>query len=130
MSSAPVLIDPVANFLNTLINGLTTKVAAPALEAALESQAPFLAAPVVKQLFEAAIGYLAGKISVVEQDGIIQLVFNIEQSDALYNLSQSLIALQNAQKSGDQNAISQATQDAANKWASIIHFSGVSPVQS
>ena len=62
-TTVPVPVDPVAVFFTNFINQLMTGVAAPAIEAAAEAQVPFLALPIVKQLFEAIVNELAGKLS-------------------------------------------------------------------
>ena len=129
-TTVPVPVDPVAVFFTNFINQLMTGVAAPAIEAAAEAQVPFLALPIVKQLFEAIVNALAGKLSILEQQGALMIIFQIEQASTLYKLTASLKAIQDAHASGDQNAIDQAKQDAINQWASTIHFPGVAPVQS
>lgn len=127
-STPPVAVDPVGAFAVSVISQLMDGVAAPLIEAAAETAEPELAWPIVKQIFEATVGYLAGKLSVMEQEGVLQLVFAIEEDSKLYSMGQALLVLQAANASGDPNAISKATQDAANQWGSTIHWPGVAPI--
>jgi hypothetical protein len=126
----PQAIDPIAKFFNTVISGLTTGLGAPVVEAAAEVEVPFLAEPIIKQLFEALVNYFAGKLSIVEQQGALQLVFAVEEGTKLYDLGQAMLALQQARAGGNPDAISAAQQNAVNQWGSAIHFSGIAPVQN
>lgn len=130
MSSAPQTTDQLAALINIILNGLTTGVAAPAIETTAEAEAPVLAAPVIKQIFEDVINYLAGKLSIAEQTGALEIVFSVQEDSRLYALGKALLALQAAQKQGDPNAISSATNAAVNQWGSIIHWPGLAPVSS
>ncbi|MGZ6468425.1 MAG: hypothetical protein ACXWQJ_14090 [Bdellovibrionota bacterium] len=129
-TSSPRDIDPVAAFLNTLISGLTTGVEVPLIEGAAESQVPFLALPIVKQLFEYIVEYAAGKLSIAEQQGVLVIVFNVEMDSKLHGVMRSALDLQNARKSGDQNAIDAAKQKAIDQWGNLIHFGGIAPVHN
>ncbi len=112
-----------------IIAGLTNNVEAPAIDAAAEGAEPFLAWPVIKQVFEAVVSDLTGQMAIVEEQGILKIVFELQADSRLATLASSALALNKAQQSGDANAISQATQDAANDWCSIIHNPGIAPFQ-
>lgn len=126
----PRAVDPFAAFLNLVINGLITGVAAPTLEAAAEAQVPILAAPIIKQIFEDIVGYVAGKISVTEQQGVLTIVFDVEKDSKLYALAGAALALKQAQDSGDQHAIDEAKQKAIEGWGNLVHWGGVASVKS
>ena len=123
-------IDTLANTIVQIIAGLTNNVEAPAIDAAAEGAEPFLAWPVVKQVFEAVVSDLTGQMAIVEEQGILKVVFELQADSRLATLASTALALNKAQQSGDANAISQATQDAANAWGSIIHNPGIAPVES
>jgi hypothetical protein len=129
--SATVLpTDQLAATIVSIISQITNNVEAPAIDSAAEAAEPFLAWPVIKQIFEAVIGDLTGKMAIVEEEGALQIVFNIQADSKLSALAQSALALQKANQTGDAGAISQATQNAINQWGAIIHFGGVAPVNS
>lgn len=125
---APVLVDPVAAFVTDIIAKLMSGMAAPALTKAAEAAYPWLALPVIKQIFEAIVNEIAGKISVVLEQGAVKIVFQIEAGTKLAVLASSLEALKKAHDAGDPNAISDAEQKAIDQWGAIIHFPGLAPV--
>lgn len=125
---APVLVDPVAAFVTDIIAKLMSGVAAPAIISAAEAAYPWLSLPVIKQIFEAIVKEVAGKISIVMEQGAIRIVFQIEAGTKLAILASSLEALKKAHDSGDTNAISDAEQKAIDQWGAIIRFPGLAPV--
>lgn len=127
-ASPPVAIDPIATFFNDLISKLMSGIAAPAIIAAAEAAQPWLAYPIIKQIFEAIVNEAAGKIAIIEEQGVVKIIFQIEAGSKLALLASSLNALQKARNSGDTNAISDAEQKAIDQWGSAIHFPGLAPV--
>lgn len=127
-ASPPVAIDPIATFFNDLISKLMSGIAAPAIIAAAEAAQPWLAYPIIKQIFEAIVNEAAGKIAIIEEQGVVKIIFQIEAGSKLALLASSLNALQKARNGGDTNAISDAEQKAIDQWGSAIHFPGLAPV--
>lgn len=125
MANEPVEINPIASFLTKFVSMAITQAGAPALEAFAETELPFLAAPVVKQIFEYAINQFAQKLSVSTQNGIITLVVDVQTDSELHGILTAALALNAANASGDTNAISKATQDAISAWGDVIHWDGI-----
>jgi len=95
-----------------------------AVETAAEAAAPFLAYPVIKQIWEAllhwifvtlggALGKLAGYV-----------VLDIEEYQAIKTASDTLLALDAARTVGDQHAIQTASDAADDAAAALIHYYG------
>ena len=130
MPEAPRQIDPIGSLVVDIIAALTSKLEVPAIEAAAEAAQPVLALPVIKQIFEFLVSEFAGKLAIEEEGLALRLVFKVEADSRLLQLSQAALALQKANQSGDEDAISKATQDAVNQWGNVIHWGGVAPVHT
>ena len=128
--SGPQTTDAFAAALVDVISGLANNLAAPAIDAAAEADAPILAVPVIKQIFEAIVGELVGELTINLEGPILRVVFTIQESSKIYALGKAAVALQQAQASGDPNAISTATQNEIDQWSNLIHWGGTAPVQS
>ncbi len=125
MGHEPVQINAAGSFVNKLIAMLVTGVAAPAIEKFAEAELPFLAFPVVKQIFEYILEEYAGKLSFALQDGAIVIVFDVQTGTELHGVISSLTELQAAHKLGDKDAIKKATDKAMDSWGDLIHWDGI-----
>jgi hypothetical protein len=125
VGTEPVITNPVATFLNTVVGGLLTGITAPAIDLAAEAAFPLLGFPIIKEIFEYAIKELAGQISINIQDGIVSIVINIETNSELHNLLSVLAAVNAAHKSGNANDIAKAIDDAGTAWDNLGHFDGI-----
>ena len=126
----PQTTDAFGATIVQILGGLATGLEAPVIEAAAEAAEPILAAPIVKQIFEAIVGSLVGDFTLAEGGGALKVVFTVQNDSKLYSLGKAALAVQAAQASGDPAAISTATQNEVNQWGNLIHWGGVSPVSS
>lgn len=117
----------LAQFFVDLISGLGENVAAPILEATAEADVPFLALPIVKQIFEYVVSNLIDKIDILVEDGVIQIVFKAEAAEHEMALANALLALKNAHATGDPNNVNQALQNAVAAWQQALTFGGIAP---
>jgi hypothetical protein len=128
MATIPTETNTAAGKVDAAINS-AIQTAIPAVEALVYADAPFLAIPVVKQLFEALLGYLAGKFSSVLQDVGTFTVIDVQVSNEQSAVTRALATLNAAKASGDTQAIMTAEQNYANAISSLIHSDGSSPSQ-
>jgi hypothetical protein len=97
------------------------------LIAVAEARAPFLNAPVIKQLFEGFVNHYWGKadrqFQIVAADATIDHQTG-EQTDAVHA---AWDALQEAKKSGDPQKIREAFKAYADATSAAGHYAGVDP---
>lgn len=94
------------------------------IDKAAETSEPILAAPVIKQLFEALVKWLLG---VASRTGQLFITFGITRSQGNAENSSLVSAdkeVEDAIKSGDQNAIAKAEQDFQKAQSSAVNSDG------
>jgi len=129
MGDIPTPVNNTANAINNAIQIAILDVALNALRAYAIVQMPWLAWPVVNQIFNLVTG-LIGKyfytyLSQVATFSIIDFQTDIERAAYIKALDQ----LQVACASGDSSAINQATSSVRSSLANLIHFDGSASVQ-
>lgn len=127
MGAVPVKINPLGDFLNRIVAMLITGISAPLIISFAYTQLPWLQLPIIKQIFEHIINKYAGKFSFGVQDGVISIVIDSQVGAELNATVTSLAKLQQAQKSGDENARQKAIDEAMDKWGDLIHHGGFIP---
>lgn len=133
MSTSPPPANPTATSVNTVIDDAVKAaetLAETTAETALDSAAPFFAVPVVKEVSDETIKLviekLGSELSTNLQVAGTFIIIDTQVSTEQLKLSQSLLALLVAEKSGDQNAIKQAIQNYADANSALIHDDGSS----
>lgn len=101
--------NKIATQIDSAISG-GEGLAEQAIDAAAETAEPVLKAPVLKQLFEAAVHWL---LNIASKTGQILITFGITRAQATAensDLVKAELAVEAAIQSGDANAIAQAEQ--------------------
>lgn len=124
MADAPTTTNQTATVVNQIIHDAIFDVAVQAAETAATAEFPFLGAPVVKQIFDAVVNYVAGKIySALAQTATFTVIdVQVSQEDSAVN--KAVASLNATVNSNDQAAIQKANEDFKNAIASLIHYDG------
>lgn len=96
----------------------------PAAENAIIAAEPWMATPVLKQIWQAALKYLIDMIAKLAGQGAGFVVLDIQKYNTLTKAADALTAIQAAQKSGDQNALDQANAQADAAADALLHYTG------
>jgi hypothetical protein len=124
MGSTPTTTDGAVQSVDDIIQSAIFDVALNALKTYLYAQMPWLAYPIIKQVFGALLNWIAGYIynylTQVANFTVIDL--QTDQEKASYDAS--VTQLQAAQSSGDPNALQNATNQFKNTLGNLIHFDG------
>jgi hypothetical protein len=124
MTTAPTGTNQTALTADQIIQFAMYQVAETAAEAALTAAYPFLADPVVKQLFDLAMDEIT---KVLYQNLAMFVTFQIIESqvsseDNAYSNAEG--ALRAAMLAGDQNAIQSASTNFNSTLSKLLHFDG------
>lgn len=117
--------DPTASKVDQTVGQIVTA-AETATEAAIITAQPWMGTVVVKQLWEAALGWVFGLLSGFLGKLTGYMVVDIQEYFALKTAASALVALQAAQRSGDSNALNQANANMDNAVAPVLHYIGTS----
>jgi hypothetical protein len=124
MGSTPTTTNGAVQSVDDIIQSAIFDVALKALETYLYAQMPWLAYPIIKQVFGALLNWIAGYIynylTQVANFTVIDL--QTDQEKASYDAA--VTQLQAAQSSGDPNAIQQAKNQFTSTLGNLIHFDG------
>lgn len=123
MADEPVQsLTPVEQLAANEIKNLVLNVALKAALTSIETQAPILALPVIRQVFEflatTLVGFVYGQLNQVVTFDIVDIHIGAEK-EAYEASVQSLKA---ALSKGDQSGIDQAKADFEKRLADLIHF--------
>jgi hypothetical protein len=135
MGDAPSTTNSAAQAVDSALKSIINDVVISAAKAAAVAAAPWLAWPVVSQLFDALLGWIGGYVYTAMAEwstiGVIDVQTWIEKSDYQTALTQLKAArdeavqnLQAAGKAGDQNAINAAKQKFKDAFQSLVHWDG------
>jgi hypothetical protein len=122
--SDPTTTNRAAGIINGILKNLIDGVGVQAAETAAIAAYPFLAWPIVKQIFEGVLNLVANEIykqaAMAATKVVIDVQVGVEESTAL-NAFQSL---QMAIASGDEVAIKKASDDLDSAYGNLIHMDG------
>lgn len=125
--SDPTTTNKTASVVNQILKGIIEGTGVPMIEAAVIADQPWLGLPFIKQIFEFILNQVASKFYVAAANAATMIVIdcqvNLEKS-AVYNAFQSL---QMAVASGDQAAITKASNDLDSAYGALIHSDGSAP---
>lgn len=134
MSSGPTTTNDTATAVNMAIDDAIRAgelSAEAAIESALDSAAPVFILPVFKQISDEVIKLvvekIGSKVSVALQTAGTFIVIDAQISGERKNLSDALLNLMVAEKSGDKDAIKKAIQVYADANSALIHDDGSAP---
>jgi hypothetical protein len=126
VSSTPTTSNQTADAVNSVIHSAIFTLAVNAAETELLAAFPVLNFPVIKQLQNLIVQYIAGKIydalSTLATFQIIDVQVNSEAAATQTAISN----LKTAIESGNENAISKAKNDFSQAFANLIHYDGSS----
>jgi hypothetical protein len=129
MGDIPTPVNNTANALNEAIQIAIFDVALNAMKAYALVQMPWLAWPVVNQIFNLITKLLGNYIYTFLSQVATFAVIDMQTDAEKEAYSQALTQLLAAYSSGDQNAIQRATTDVKQAMASLIHFDGSASLQ-
>lgn len=101
-----------------------TQVGEDAAEAAIIAEVPVMGTPVLKQVWEAIFDWIVKFIMkpVASLGG--RVLISAEEYLALRKAASAQVALDQAKKTGDSNAISKASSEVDQAVASVVHYVG------
>lgn len=121
--SDPQTTNQMATLLNGVVSAAVTGGDA-AVEAYLTLQFPVLANPILGDLMDAFVSWAGSFLSTDLQNLVTALVIDVQtngENSAVYQAAVQVVA---AQKAGEKNAITTATQNLINSWSGLIHWDG------
>lgn len=125
--STPSTTNQAATVVNNILQNIIEGSGVSVVEAAILIDVPWLGLPIIKQVFEYFLNFVASYIYVDAANTatkiVIDIQVNAEESVVISNFQE----LQQAIASGDQNAISKASSDLDSAYGSIIHSDGSAP---
>lgn len=127
MADSPTTTNPTATIANSVLHTLIYDVAVKAAEAEIIQAAPFMAAPVLKQIDELVLGYIAGKIYEKLALGATFVIIDSQTSQEAAAAHTAAAALTTALQSGDAGAITKAKADFTKAFGNLIHYDGSAP---
>lgn len=123
MADQPVqILNPVEALAAEEIRGLVVGVALKAALAAIEAQAPVLALPVIKPVFEFLATQLVSLVYAQLNQVVVFDIVDIRSAEEKAAYVASVNTLQLAIEKGDQSGIDQAKKDFSDSLARLIHF--------
>lgn len=124
--SDPTTVNGPATVVNRVIAAGTASIVAFA-ESLCIAQAPWLAWPGIKQLWQGVFKWISDKFIIAAQNGATFAIIDHQTQSEVKGLSAALAALAVAEKSGDPVAIKKAIQDYANAHSLLVHDDGSAP---
>lgn len=125
--ASPTTNNTTAGIVNQILKILIEGAGQASIEAALIAQYPFLAWPFVRQIMELILSYALGIIYTNAANAATAVIIDIQVNVEASAASAAFQNLQMAIASGDQSAITKASQDLDNAYSSLIHTNGSSP---
>ena len=122
--SSPSVVNVVATDINSAIQVAIFNVAVNALKTAAVADFPWLALPVVSQLFSLLVNTVARYVYKYLSQVATFAVIDAQVASENNSYQQSVTQLQSALTTGDSDAISQAQAAFEANLASLIHFDG------
>ena len=135
MSDAPTTSNTAAQAVDGVLKALINDVVIAAAKAAAVTEVPWLAWPVVSQLFDALLNWIGGYVYTAMADwttiGVIDVQAWTENADYQNQLdllkvasAQAVQRIQAASQVGDQNAIAETKTKFKNAFQKLVHWDG------
>jgi hypothetical protein len=123
MGETPKTENGLANAINegiVLGGGAVVQIA----ESLIIADVPFLGLPIIRQLWQAVLGFIAGYIEKALETGATFAVIDTQTAIEESNLSTALQNLIAAEKKGDPVELQAAIQAYAQAQSSLVHSDG------
>lgn len=120
----PSTTNGAATVANSLIHLAIFNVAVTVAETALFAEFPFLNLPVVKQIIQFIINWVAGKVYGALGLMLTYGIIDIQVAGQEAVMGQATINLKAAYQSGDPDATKKATDEFKAALAALIHWNG------
>lgn len=124
MADSPTTTNQAATVADKVLHALIFDVAVNAAEAAIISAAPLMDAPVLKQIDEMVIKFVAGKIYDALAKGTTFAIIDAQTSTEAANANSTEAALKIALAGGNNDAIEKTTQDFKDAFEKLVHLDG------
>ena len=121
--SDPTTSNSAAGTVDTIIADVNTA-GVQLVEKLAIADVPFLGFPIIKQIFQFALGWLDGYISKAIQLGATFGIIDIQVGAEKNALSQALLNVIAAEKTGDAAQIKAAIQAYANAQSALVNDDG------
>lgn len=125
--SDPVTDNKTASAVNSGIDFAGGTIVS-AVEGLIIADVPALSLPIIKQLWEALFGWVAGYFIKAAKTGATFAIIDSQINGEVTTLSKALAAIAAAQKTGDEDALKKAIQDYANAHSALAHSDGSASV--
>lgn len=131
-SSAPKTENRVATIINKALSALINDAGEAEVEALIIAAAPaFFAIPIIgwisRQFVHLIVSKFAWAFYEVAAKLATRIVVNIQANMENSDVKDKGSKLEDAIKSGDENAIAKADQDLEDSWGNLIHMDGAAP---
>lgn len=123
MSNSPTTTNTEAVWAGQTIEAIF-KIAVPVAEAAIIASAPFMATPVLKQIWEELFEVIVDEFAKAIGTEGKYLVIDAQRYYAVKDIVTATAALKSAQASGDPDAITKANADVDDAADAILHYRG------
>lgn len=124
MADLPTIKNQFLAAIDAILNGLINGLGGDLIFAMAVSEAPFLGWPIISSIVKLVIGRLTQKIyGAIEPPVALAIIkFQNDQEKAAYEAS--LKALEEAKKTGNEDAIKKAKEDRNAAIDNVIHYNG------
>jgi len=120
--------NPTANTINDIISATETGIVA-VVASMIVADVPWLATPILRTLLVDLLNWVCGYFAKAAENGATFVVIDLQVASEESGISSALAALIAAEKTGNQDAISQAIQVYANAQSALVADNGSSPAQ-
>lgn len=124
MADSPTTTNPTATLANDVLHALIFDVAVKAAEAEIIAAAPIMAAPILKQIDEAVLNFVAGKIYEKLALGATFVIIDAQTSQEAAAANVAAARLKAALATGDDAQITQAKGDFTDAFSKLVHYDG------
>jgi len=124
MANTPTTTNGAIQTVDSIIQAAIFDVALNALKTYLYAQMPWLAYPVIKQVFGAFLNWIAGYIYTYLTQVANFTVIDLQTDQEKASYDAAVTQLQDAQSSGDPNALQKAKDQFKSTLGNLIHFDG------
>lgn len=128
MSDQPTTVNQPAVIADEVLHALIFDVAVKSVEAQLVAAVPELGLPIISQLVDAAIQWLAGKIYEALAKGATFTIIDAQTSIEAKQANDAATALKGALAGGNPDEIDKAKKDFSDAFGKLVRLDGSAPV--
>jgi hypothetical protein len=124
MGDKPTTTNGAATIADKVLHALIFDVAVSAAEAEIIAVVPAMGLPILKQIDEAVIKFVAEKIYTALALGATFAIIDAQTSAEASAANEAATNLKQALTGGDPNAVTKATEDFKAAFGKLVHYDG------